>query len=90
MFNESQRDVGMKYLKESMNDIIKQFIDNVVCRYPSNQQKAKKLWIDIKPFLNTKDASLFETEWNHYVNFEFDVELFCRHDIPKIKKLLTK
>lgn len=45
------------------------FVNEVMCRRDSNQRKADKLWAEIKPYINDKDARLFETEWRgHYIH----------------------
>lgn len=53
----------------NLQDKIKLFCNEVMCRRESNQRKAEKLWLEIAPHINTNDANLFETEWKgHYIH----------------------
>ena len=47
-----------------------EFINNLACRYESNQHKARKIWNELKVKLNFSEDKIreVETEWNHWEN----------------------
>jgi hypothetical protein len=56
-------------LHSVMQSKFTEFVNEVMCRRDSNQRKADKLWLEIKPYINDKDVKLFETEWRgHYIH----------------------
>lgn len=62
---DTEQCVPNSVMQSKFND----FINEVMCRRDSNQRKADKLWIEIKPYIDEKDALLFETEWRgHYIH----------------------
>lgn len=53
---------------EALNKKIIEFKNEVMCRRESNQRKADKIWLEIKPYISTENAKQFEIEWKgHYL-----------------------
>lgn len=52
------------------------FQNNVFCRRDHNQMKAKKIWEEIKLYLDKSDCNLFQIEWSHYLMGELDPKEF--------------
>lgn len=69
MQKNNNKDTKQCTLQSVMRSKFNDFANEVMCRRDSNQRKADKLWIEIKPHINDKDARLFETEWRgHYLH----------------------
>ena len=65
----NKKDTKQCTLHSVMQSKFNEFVNEVMCRRDSNQRKADKLWLEIKPCINDKDARLFETEWRgHYLH----------------------
>jgi hypothetical protein len=71
-----------------MNSIFEEFRNNVFCRNDSNQYKAKKLWLQISSIMNDNDKTLFQTEWNHFMmgDMELNVTEFSLFFNKYVKK----
>ena len=70
------------------NNQFEEFRNNVFCRNESNQHKAKKLWKEISSIIGASDKVLFQTEWNHYMmgDMELDVDGFSSYFVEYVQK----
>ena len=71
-----------------MNSTFEEFRNNVFCRREQNQHKATQLWKEISAIIDKSDKKLFETEWNHYMmgDCELDVDGFSNYFNKYVKK----
>ena len=71
-----------------MNSTFDEFRNNVFCRRDSNQHKARQLWKEINSIMDSSDKTLFQTEWNHYMmgDMELDVDGFSLFFDKYVKK----
>lgn len=53
-----------------------EFVNNVHCRYESNQHLAEKCWDEIKEFLPDKLKLEFRLDWIHYKLNQLTMEQF--------------
>tara|TARA_Y100001938_G_C7736498_1_gene257254 strand:+ start:234 stop:509 length:276 start_codon:yes stop_codon:yes gene_type:complete len=69
MSKNNNKEIEQCTLHSVMQSKFTDFVNEVMCRRDSNQRKADKLWVEIKPYIKDKDANLFETEWRgHYIS----------------------
>lgn len=79
-------------ISDEQYNLYEEFRNNVFCRNENNQHKAKKLWNQIKTIIDDSDKALFNTEWNHYMmgDMELDVNGFSLYFDKYVKKYYKK
>lgn len=81
----------MSNKKKDREKLLEEFRNNIFCRRESNQKKAKKLWEELKPYLNNSDIQIFNTEWSHYLmgDCELDINGFSLFFYKHVKDKLN-
>lgn len=54
-------------MEQTIITLLAQFRNEVLCRHEPNQEKAVKIWVQLKPMLKPDEVLEIVDDWVHYI-----------------------